>query len=104
MSPRDLLDTMKLIELKLGRKKRQKWAQREIDIDIIAYQGAVTRTSDLWIPHKEIVNRLFILKGLMDLDPDYVLEGMDENVEQLYKRISPQLQKQVVTTVTWTER
>jgi 2-amino-4-hydroxy-6-hydroxymethyldihydropteridine diphosphokinase len=96
MSPPDLLSALKLIELKLGRKKRKRWAQREIDIDIIAYQGAITRTTELWIPHKEIPNRLFVLEGLKELDPGYILEGSTESVEQLYFSKVKGLKSQIV--------
>jgi 2-amino-4-hydroxy-6-hydroxymethyldihydropteridine diphosphokinase len=96
MSPPDLLSFLKLIELKLGRKKRKKWAQREIDIDIIAYQGAITRTVELWIPHKETANRLFVLEGLKELEPSYVLEGETETVEQIYKSRVEKLKDQKV--------
>lgn len=96
ISPPDLLNFLKLIELKLGRKKRKKWAQREIDLDIIAYQGAITRTSELWIPHKETANRRFVLEGMKELDPGYILEGSEETVEQLYFRKIKELRSQIV--------
>ncbi len=96
ISPSDLLKFLKLIEIKLGRKKRKRWAQREIDIDIIAYQDAITRTPQLWIPHKEITNRLFVLEGLYELDPNYIIEGGKESVAALYRTNFPKLKGQSV--------
>ena len=84
IQPLELLKEFMNIERKLGRKPRPRWAQREIDIDIIIYEGVKLNTASLVIPHKELINRLFVLKGCMELDPDYVVEGLGKTVKELY--------------------
>ena len=97
--PLPLLSEFKKIEQLLGRKKRARWAQREIDIDIVAYEGVEMRTSELNIPHIELPNRLFLLKGCMELGPDYVVEGYGLTMKELYFNNIDRLKDQAVYSV-----
>ena len=72
LSPRELLSTIKEIEQKLGREKIGHWSPRNIDIDILAFGDLQVDESDLTIPHKELLNRDFALKPLLELAPDWV--------------------------------
>ena len=67
IEPLHLLVEIKAIEKKLGRKPRARWAEREIDIDILTYEGVTLETTELCLPHKELQNRLFALKGAAEL-------------------------------------
>jgi 2-amino-4-hydroxy-6-hydroxymethyldihydropteridine diphosphokinase len=68
--PLQLLKEFKAIETRLGRKDRPRWAEREIDIDILTYEGVKMETDELTLPHKELTNRLFALKGCAELVPE----------------------------------
>ncbi|MBN1113798.1 MAG: 2-amino-4-hydroxy-6-hydroxymethyldihydropteridine diphosphokinase, partial [Oligoflexia bacterium] len=63
IEPAALLAQAKDIEKKIGRIDRSRWAEREIDIDIILYEGVLISTPELTIPHKELASRLFLLEG-----------------------------------------
>jgi len=67
LEPRPLLDTVKDIERQLGRTARQRWGPREIDIDILRYDGRSVDEPGLHIPHPELQNRPFLLELLDDL-------------------------------------
>ncbi len=67
LEPRPLLDTVKDIERQLGRTTRQRWGPREIDIDILRYDGRSVDEPGLHIPHAELQNRPFLLELLEDL-------------------------------------
>jgi 2-amino-4-hydroxy-6-hydroxymethyldihydropteridine diphosphokinase len=69
LEPRPLLDTVKDIERQLGRTARQRWGPREIDIDILRYDGRSVDEPGLHIPHPELQNRPFLLELLEDLKP-----------------------------------
>jgi len=69
LEPRPLLDTVKDIERQLGRTARQRWGPREIDIDILRYDGLTVDEPGLHIPHPELQNRPFLLELLEDLKP-----------------------------------
>ena len=68
LEPRLLLDALKSIEHRLGRTARQRWGPREIDIDILRYNGRVVDEPGLHIPHAELQNRPFLLDLLEDID------------------------------------
>ena len=68
LEPRLLLDTVKRIERQLGRTTRQRWGPREIDIDILRYNGRIVDEPGLHIPHPELQNRPFLIELLKDID------------------------------------
>jgi 2-amino-4-hydroxy-6-hydroxymethyldihydropteridine diphosphokinase len=67
LEPRPLLDALKRIEHELGRTARERWGPREIDIDILRYNGRVVDEPGLHIPHAELQNRPFLLDLLQDI-------------------------------------
>jgi 2-amino-4-hydroxy-6-hydroxymethyldihydropteridine diphosphokinase len=69
LEPRPLLDAVKAIERQLGRTARERWGPREIDIDILRYDGRTVDEPGLHIPHAELQNRRFLLDLLEDLKP-----------------------------------
>jgi 2-amino-4-hydroxy-6-hydroxymethyldihydropteridine diphosphokinase len=66
-APEKLLAKCKQIEQKLGRKKRQHWGPREIDLDILLYGDLVYWSPNLQIPHPELLHREFLLRLLIDI-------------------------------------
>jgi 2-amino-4-hydroxy-6-hydroxymethyldihydropteridine diphosphokinase len=67
LEPRPLLEAVKTIEQELGRTTRERWGPREIDIDILRYDGRVVDEPGLNIPHAELHNRPFLLDLLEEL-------------------------------------
>jgi 2-amino-4-hydroxy-6-hydroxymethyldihydropteridine diphosphokinase len=70
LGPDELLKFIKGIEQRVGRTKTFRWGPREIDIDIIFYGNQTYKSEHLTIPHPEYSNRDFVLKPLMELNPD----------------------------------
>ena len=70
--PGELLSALKAIESKLGRTKEERWAPREIDLDILLYDGLVVKEPEVSVPHPELEKRRFVLVPLQELDPDVV--------------------------------
>lgn len=73
LSPRALLGRCKAVEQRLGRRPRERWGPREIDVDILLYGQWLVREPDLWIPHPQMGRRTFVLAPLLELMP----EGVD---------------------------
>jgi len=70
--PDQLLSELKSIEKKIGRKETFRWGPREIDIDIVDYEGTPINEANLYIPHKEMEKRKFVLLPLKDVSAGYV--------------------------------
>jgi 2-amino-4-hydroxy-6-hydroxymethyldihydropteridine diphosphokinase/dihydropteroate synthase len=68
-SPLALLSNVKRLEKALGRKERERWAPREIDIDILDWEGVRLNSSELSIPHPGLLKRPFALLPLTDVAP-----------------------------------
>ncbi len=72
MSARDLLTLVKRVEGEIGRKHRQRWGPREIDIDILLFGDEHIVEDDFEVPHPRMWERAFVLAPLADLTPDLV--------------------------------
>ena len=70
LSPFELLDYLKTIERKIGRKRTKRWGPRVIDLDIIFYGELVISTDSLVIPHPRAHERRFVLEPLLEIEPD----------------------------------
>ena len=67
LGPRSLLETVKRLEVTLGRQPRERWGPREIDIDILRYDDRAVDEPGLQIPHPELPNRPFLLDLLAEV-------------------------------------
>lgn len=71
LAPGETLTLLKQIEKEIGRRESYRWGPREIDLDIIDYNGPEWHEPELNIPHVDFENRLFVLYPLRDVAPDY---------------------------------
>ena len=83
LSPPALLAAVKRLEQTIGRKGGGRWAPREIDIDILVYDGLVHHDESLTVPHPEMERRRFVLIPLRELAPDLVHPVSGMTVEEL---------------------
>ena len=72
LTPEQLLSSLQLIEIKLGRIRREKWGERTIDIDVLYYGSLIHREEKLSIPHPEISSRRFTLVPLVEIAADFI--------------------------------
>ena len=75
LEPTALLAILKDIECDLGRQQRERWAPREIDIDILAWEGREIQNDSLCIPHPGLLDRPFALLPLADVAPTWRFNG-----------------------------
>ena len=69
LAPLALLDRIKTLERAIGRTATERWGPRVIDIDILYYGELALDTPGLTLPHRELVNRAFVLVPLAALRP-----------------------------------
>jgi 2-amino-4-hydroxy-6-hydroxymethyldihydropteridine diphosphokinase len=91
-TPQLILEIIKNIEKKLGRKDSKRWSPREIDIDILAIDNLVIRDSDnLIIPHYDLLNRDFFLKLFCEIDQEWKYPVLGENFGKKIKLFNSNL-------------
>lgn len=83
LTPSELLKFIKETEEKVGRKKRERWLEREIDIDILFYGDMIYDLEGLKIPHGEIQNRKFVLKPMSEIAPDFRHPVLLKSIKEL---------------------
>ena len=76
LSPQSVLNTTQAIENKMGRVKTIRWGPRLIDIDILYCGDHDFSNDDLTIPHKHMLDRVFVLMPLAEIAPDVVIRGI----------------------------
>lgn len=79
----ELLQRVKAIEKRLGRRPTRRWGERLIDIDILILGKAVVNSPDLQIPHPQLARRRFVCQPLADLCPQLVVPGLEKTVAEL---------------------
>jgi len=73
--PASLLMAMKQIEADIGRTPTFVNGPREIDIDLLLYDDIVLHTGSLDVPHPRMLTRAFVLRPLIELEPDIQVTG-----------------------------
>lgn len=100
-----LLGSLKRLEAEFGRRPRERWGPREIDLDLLVFgrsrlaveRTRTTRSMDagidafkaakrLEVPHPRAATRLFVLAPLADLAPGLVPPGWRLSVESARRR------------------
>ena len=86
----ELLDTIKKIELELGRVRKEHWGNRTIDIDIITFDDLVFNDDRLIVPHRYIHDRNFVLAPLVEMYDSIEIAGKNikESLEKITEPIS----------------
>jgi 2-amino-4-hydroxy-6-hydroxymethyldihydropteridine diphosphokinase len=72
LDPAQLLGEVKRIENVVGRTPSERWGPREIDIDILIYDGLVHSGEGLEVPHPDMERRKFVLVPLREIAPDLI--------------------------------
>ncbi len=68
----ELFDFTKSVEKIIGRIKRVNWGPREIDLDILLFNEMVFESENITIPHKDLLNRDFVLIPLLEIEDKLV--------------------------------
>jgi 2-amino-4-hydroxy-6-hydroxymethyldihydropteridine diphosphokinase len=87
LSPKDLLLLIKDIELKLGRTGRS-GEPRPIDIDILLFGDRVMDTPGLFIPHRRLAERAFVMVPLAEIAPGILHPVLKKTVRELLAAVA----------------
>lgn len=76
LSPEQLLDAIGGIERDHGRIREERWGDRTLDVDIVAWGGLRVQTERLIIPHPRAAGRAFVLAPWLEIEPLAELDGV----------------------------
>lgn len=87
LPPFELLDHLQKLERQFGRRRRQRWGARTLDLDIILWSGGMVRTRSLSIPHPAFAQRPFVLGPLRAIAPGWRDPKNGRTINQLLIRL-----------------
>ncbi|MFK8040451.1 MAG: dihydropteroate synthase [Rickettsiaceae bacterium] len=99
--PIKLLSVLQEIEVRLGRVKSKYWSPRIIDLDILLYNDLVFNSDILTIPHKELLNRDFLIHLISLINPmqKYYYSNNDNNrVKKTFAQLAENIDKDSLFT------
>lgn len=67
LGPLALLDVLLATELAMGRVRLRHWGERNIDLDLLLYEGVTMDTLRLKLPHPDMHNRDFVMIPLKEI-------------------------------------
>ncbi|MCM8822121.1 MAG: 2-amino-4-hydroxy-6-hydroxymethyldihydropteridine diphosphokinase [Candidatus Omnitrophica bacterium] len=95
MKPESLLKFLRSIEIELGRPAdHKKNTARTIDLDILFYGGSIIRKRNLSIPHPELTKRKFVLKGLMQVSPNFIHPQNKISIKRIWEEFKNESARQ----------
>jgi 2-amino-4-hydroxy-6-hydroxymethyldihydropteridine diphosphokinase len=83
LKPKDLFHFLKKVEKDVGRQETVKWGPREIDLDILFYNDLIYSDDELKIPHKDLINRDFVLVPLNEIAPDLMHPELHKKISEI---------------------
>lgn len=84
LNPKEALSVCQSVEQQLGRlRHKERYSSRNIDVDILFFDNIILDSLSLTIPHPRIQLRRFVLKPLLELDPDYVHPVLNKSIRTL---------------------
>ncbi|MFA5337872.1 MAG: 2-amino-4-hydroxy-6-hydroxymethyldihydropteridine diphosphokinase [Candidatus Omnitrophota bacterium] len=78
ISARSLLCILQNIEKKLGRIRTVKDGPRTMDLDMLLYGDKIINEPGLKVPHPKMLEREFVMKPLLEIEPNLILTTNDE--------------------------
>ncbi len=87
IEPFKLLEILLSIENQFGRERKERWAARTLDLDLLLYDDLILNAPTLQIPHPRMIERAFVLVPLVEIAPDYIEPVSRRAIKELVKDV-----------------
>lgn len=86
LSPLELLRLLLFVEKEMGRVRLRHWGERNIDLDLLLYEGVMMDTEELRLPHQDMANRDFVMLPLAELAPSLIHPVLQKTMQELAEK------------------
>jgi 2-amino-4-hydroxy-6-hydroxymethyldihydropteridine diphosphokinase len=87
LPPKKLLEALKAVEMKMGRRESIRWGPRIIDLDILLYGQSIVQEEGLVIPHPELHKRRFVLVPICEISSYAIHPAFGISMQGLLTRL-----------------
>ena len=103
LSPIDVEENLKAIELENGRKRDQdKFSARTLDIDLLLYDDAIIQSDGISVPRDEIQKYAFVLSPLADLAPELIHPQTQKSMADMWQSMRQKTDSQALEKIDFT--
>ena len=92
LNAKQLMRKILKIEKMMGRKRKEKFGPRIIDIDILFYEDEIHDITFLKIPHPELQNRRFVLVPLAEINSEIQHPVLKKTIAELLEECPDNLE------------
>ena len=111
-----VLERLKRIELKMGRRENYRWGSRVCDLDLLSFENTICpskegfhrwyrmpldqqihkKPEELLLPHPRLQDRAFVLKPLMEFAADWIHPVLNYSIREMFESLTEYERKEVV--------
>jgi len=89
LSSYDFLYELKMIEISMGRLKKQRevvYESRIIDLDILFFDDIIIHNEKLIIPHPKLHDRQYVLIPFVEIEPNFICPSTNKRIIDLFRQ------------------